>query len=107
LFAGYGRHWQALALWNNLRRIPAGARRAGAAAIGRIPFRFWTGVDSLIGLVLGRVEAGRTQQVLDDRDDWFDALADVFGVSLLDVDAERRDALWRKTLTAHEAWTTT
>ena len=50
LFAGYRRHWQALALWNNLRRIPAGARRAGAVAIGRIPFKFWTGMDSLVGV---------------------------------------------------------
>ena len=49
LFAGYRRHWQALALWGNLRRIPAGARRAGAAAIGCIPFKFWTGVESLMG----------------------------------------------------------
>ena len=63
-----------------------------------------TGVDSMIGLVLGRIEADRTQQVLDDRDDWFDALADVFGVSLLDVDSARRDTLWRRTLDAHEAW---
>ena len=63
-----------------------------------------TGVDSLIGLVLGRVESGRTQQVLDDRADWFAALADVFGVSLLDVDDDRRDALWRETHSAHEAW---
>ena len=62
------------------------------------------GVDSLIGLVLARIESDRTQQVLDDRDDWFAALADVFSVSLSDVDASRRDALWRKTLTAHEAW---
>ena len=66
-----------------------------------------TGVDSLIGLVLGRVESERTQRVLDDRDDWFDALADVFGVSLLDVDAPRREALWRGTLAAHEAWSAT
>ena len=50
LFAGYRRHWQSLALWNNLRRIPAGARRAGAAAIGQIPFKFWTGMDSLMGV---------------------------------------------------------
>jgi N-hydroxyarylamine O-acetyltransferase len=63
-----------------------------------------TGVDSLIGLVLARVEADRTQQVLETPDDWFAALADVFGVSLLDVDAERRDALWRTTLATHEAW---
>jgi N-hydroxyarylamine O-acetyltransferase len=62
------------------------------------------GIDSLIGLVLARVEAERTQRVLDDRDDWFAALADVFGITLVDVDTARRDALWHKTLTAHEAW---
>ena len=63
-----------------------------------------TGIDSMIGLVLARVESERTQRVLDDRDDWFAALADVFGVSLLDVDATRREALWRRTATAHEQW---
>lgn len=62
------------------------------------------GVDSLIGLVLARIESDRTQQVLDDRNDWFAALADVFGVTLSDVDTARLDALWAKTLTAHEAW---
>jgi arylamine N-acetyltransferase len=65
-----------------------------------------TGVDSLIGLVLARIEAERTQHVLDDRDDWFAALADVFGIALLDVDTQRREALWRKTLAAHQAWST-
>ena len=50
LFAGYRRHWQSLALWNKLRRIPVGARRAGAAAAGQIPFGFWTGMDRLMGV---------------------------------------------------------
>ena len=44
LFAGYRRHWQALAMWNKLQRIPAGARRAGAAAAGL--FRFGSGPAS-------------------------------------------------------------
>ena len=64
LFAGYRRHWQALALWNNLRRIPAGARRAGAAAIGRIPFKFWTGVDSLVGTSRRRPLSGKIMKGL-------------------------------------------
>ena len=63
-----------------------------------------TGIDSMIGLVLARVETDRDQRVLDRRDDWFAALADVFGITMVDVDASRRDALWRKTLAAHEAW---
>jgi asparagine synthase (glutamine-hydrolysing) len=64
LFAGYRRHWQALALWNNLRRIPAGARKAGAAAIGSIPFKFWTGVDSLVGTSRRRPLSGRIMKGL-------------------------------------------
>ncbi len=48
LFSGYRRHWQALAMWKNLQRIPAGARRAGAAAASFIPFKFWTGIDALM-----------------------------------------------------------
>ena len=50
LFAGYRRHWQSLALWDKLRRVPVGARRAGAAAVGQIPFGFWTGMDRLMGV---------------------------------------------------------
>jgi asparagine synthase (glutamine-hydrolysing) len=64
LFAGYRRHWQALALWNNLRHIPGGARRAGAAAIGRIPFKFWTGVDSLVGTSRRRPFSGKIMKGL-------------------------------------------
>lgn len=49
LFAGYRRYAQVLSIWNNIRHIPLGARRAGAAAVGRIPFGFWTGMDALLG----------------------------------------------------------
>ncbi len=63
-----------------------------------------TGIDSMIGLVLARIETDRVQQVLDDRDDWFAALADIFGVTLHDRSALQRDDLWRKTHAAHEAW---
>lgn len=63
-----------------------------------------TGIDSLIGLNLGRVESVRTQQILETSSDWFAALADVFHITLTDTTAEQRETLWRKTLTAHEAW---
>ena len=49
LFAGYLRHGHALSVWKNLRKIPAPARRAGAAAIGRLPPGLWTKLDSLLG----------------------------------------------------------
>ncbi len=63
-----------------------------------------TGIDSLIGLVLARVETEKTQQTLEKRGDWFAALADVFGITLQDCDDTQREALWRKTLAAHETW---
>ncbi len=63
-----------------------------------------SGIDSLIGLNLGRVESQRTQQILETQRDWYAALADVFRVTLTDTTAEQRNALWVKTLTAHEAW---
>jgi asparagine synthase (glutamine-hydrolysing) len=50
LFAGYRRYREMLSVWRNIRHIPVGARRAGAAAIGRIPFKFWTGMDSVLGV---------------------------------------------------------
>ena len=50
LFAGYRRYRQMLAVWRTIRHIPMGARRAGAALIGRIPFGFWTGMDSVLGI---------------------------------------------------------
>ena len=50
LFAGYRRYREMLSVWGNIRHIPMRARRAGAAVIGRIPFKFWTGMDSLLGV---------------------------------------------------------
>jgi asparagine synthase (glutamine-hydrolysing) len=50
LFAGYRRYDQALRVWNTLHRIPLHARRFGAAAVRRIPFGVWTGLDGLLGV---------------------------------------------------------
>jgi asparagine synthase (glutamine-hydrolysing) len=50
LFAGYRRHWQSLALWNKLRRVPRGARQAGAAALGQVPFSLWSALDRAMGV---------------------------------------------------------
>jgi asparagine synthase (glutamine-hydrolysing) len=50
LFAGYRRYDQALSVWNNLNRIPRRAREAGAAAIRRVPFKFWMGLDRALGI---------------------------------------------------------
>lgn len=57
------------------------------------------GVDSLTGCVLKRSPGG--SQVLETAREWFEALADVFGVVLED---EQREPLWAQVHAAHEAW---
>ena len=59
----------------------------------------------LTGCVLHQQDgAGRHERVLSTRAEWFDAVADVFGMPLADVDEAGRDALWRWLSVAHEAW---
>jgi N-hydroxyarylamine O-acetyltransferase len=60
-----------------------------------------TGVDSLKGLVLKRAGDAATSRTLETEAEWTAALADLFG---LVVDDDRRDALWGRLATAHEAW---
>jgi N-hydroxyarylamine O-acetyltransferase len=59
------------------------------------------GADNLRGLVLARVGDADTRTVLDDRRDYFTALADVFGLTLDDVTAAGRDALWERLVASH------
>ena len=64
-----------------------------------------TGVDVLRGLVLSRVEDGvRAVAELDDRADWFSALADVFDLRFEHTSPEALDALWARVLAGHRAW---
>jgi arylamine N-acetyltransferase len=58
------------------------------------------GWDVLRALTLSRVAETTAKTVLDDRADWFTALADVYG---LVVDEHDREALWRKAVSQHEA----
>jgi arylamine N-acetyltransferase len=62
------------------------------------------GVDALRGRVLRRVADTGTSTELTTSKEWYAALADVFGLPLSDVDAERREMLWAKVNTAHEQW---
>lgn len=60
---------------------------------------------SLTGCVLVRHDAtGRHQQVLERATDWYDAVADAFGMPLSEIDAAGREALWRWLGESHEAW---
>ena len=63
------------------------------------------GVDVVRGQVLSRVaEAATAVRTLDTQSEWFDALADVFGLTLDDVDAAARVRLWQRVHTTHQAW---
>jgi arylamine N-acetyltransferase len=62
-------------------------------------------VDNLTGCMLRRIDGdGKTVRELATQDDWYGALADIFGLRLDDVDAGERAALWAKVHGAHEAW---
>ena len=63
------------------------------------------GVDIARGQVLSRVaETSADVRTLETQEEWFDALADVFGLTLDDVDAAARQRLWQRVHAAHEAW---
>lgn len=65
LFAGYGRHREALRVWNRLRRVPLGARRAAAAAAARAPFALWTAADALMGASRRSLFSGKIHKGLE------------------------------------------
>lgn len=62
------------------------------------------GVDVLRGLTLTRVGGVSTRTVLQRPRDFFDALGDLFGLTLGDVTPEGKAALWRRLVTSHERW---
>ncbi|MGK5678300.1 arylamine N-acetyltransferase [Actinoplanes sp. URMC 104] len=62
------------------------------------------GTDVVRGLVLTRTAEAETRTVLEHERDYFAALADVFGLTLDDVTAAERAALWRRLADSHERW---
>jgi N-hydroxyarylamine O-acetyltransferase len=62
------------------------------------------GVDILRGLTLRRVGQGAAEATLGTETELVDALTDVFGLDLHDVDRPSVRRLWARTHAAHEAW---
>ncbi|HEX6472712.1 MAG TPA: arylamine N-acetyltransferase [Streptosporangiaceae bacterium] len=90
------------AKWHPYLASSAESRLVRAVVVLR---RDAAGADSLVGCMLRRVDGtGRTVRELATREEWYGALADVFGLSLAEVDATERAALWTKVRAAHEAW---
>jgi N-hydroxyarylamine O-acetyltransferase len=64
-----------------------------------------TGVDVVRGLVLARVGAGATSsEPLTERTDWFEVLADEFGLRFDASAPEALDRLWDRVLATHRTW---
>jgi N-hydroxyarylamine O-acetyltransferase len=62
-----------------------------------------TGVDLLRGRVLHRLPTGDRRE-LTSQAEWYEALAEVFGLTLGDLGGYERESLWRRVSAAHEAW---
>jgi N-hydroxyarylamine O-acetyltransferase len=63
------------------------------------------GVDVMRGLVLSRIgRHARSPQPLTKRNEWFTALADVFGLRFEHSTLQSLDRLWTRVLGAHRAW---
>jgi N-hydroxyarylamine O-acetyltransferase len=71
-------------------------------SVGR---RDLSGADILRGRVLIRWDsAGRTHRCYDDAEEWFALLGTDLGLSVGDLGAADREALWRRVCAAHIAW---
>lgn len=67
--------------------------------------RIAAGTEVLRGRVFTRIDAhGETRRVVDTRSEWYELLADVFGLHLADADAAQRARLWQRVSAAHEHW---
>lgn len=65
-----------------------------------------TGVDVVRGLVLMRIGDGAaTSEPLEERSEWFGALAEVFDLRFDGTAPELLDRLWESVVAAHHAWT--
>ena len=64
-----------------------------------------TGVDHLRGCVLTRSD-GRTttRREITDSDEWFDVVADVFGLRLPGIGEAAQERLWKRVWIQHTAW---
>ena len=63
------------------------------------------GADVLRGITLTRLGAESSPAaVVRSRAEWYEALADIFGLTLDDVNASERGRLWKRVLAAHEEY---
>jgi N-hydroxyarylamine O-acetyltransferase len=88
--------------WHHYLASSAESRLVRAMTVMR---RNADSIDALTGCLLRHVDStGRRVREVQTRDEWYDALADIFSIRLTDLDPEARDALWSKVRAAHEMW---
>lgn len=75
---------------------------SGFVRVAIVQRRDAKGADILRGLVLGRIGSAASEALVESQAEWFDALADVFGLPLADVGEAERRRLWRRVVRAHE-----
>jgi arylamine N-acetyltransferase len=62
-------------------------------------------VEVLRGRVFTRIDAaGPARRIVDSLAEWYEMLADVYGLELRDADAAARERLWARVSRAHEVW---
>ena len=64
------------------------------------------GSDQLRGCLLTRVDARPEpgERLVDTEEEWFEALVDVFGLALPDLDGADRRRLWARVRAGHDQW---
>ena len=73
-----------------------------SAVVGRRDAR---GAEVLRGRVFYRVDgAGVAKRLVETPGEWFELLADVYGLELADVDGAARERLWARVAAAHDVW---
>ncbi|WP_158220567.1 arylamine N-acetyltransferase [Kineosporia sp. A_224] len=79
---------------------------SGFVRVGTAQRRDAAGADVMRGVVLGRVGGDPACRPVElaRRPQWFEALADVFGLHFQGVPGEALDRLWERTIEGHRAW---
>lgn len=80
------------------------APESGFVRVLTVQRRDATGVDVLRGCVLQRIGEGATTADLSTRAELQDALTDLFGLDLREIDPGRLGALWERMQREHERW---
>ena len=95
----------ALARFEARHAFLSGSPESGFVKVLKLLRRERATAYGLTGCVLVRQDAAaRDEQVLATKADWFDAVADVFGMPLTEIDPRGRDLLWQWLSESHEAW---